>query len=463
MRQHVSNVDEIDVVVLSRDERALPAPVARGIAVQRGVRINLHRVVGTPQPSDTSRWATIARARNVGKQMGRSPWLMFLDDDIELASDTIARLVDALRRRPGHGAMAADYIGESDHGCPTAHVGMGATLFRRAVLDRIRFRCESDRCECQCCCDDMRQLGFGIAYLGAARAWHLKGFPSHHATDLPQSDAAPVRQPSRVIAPRILAAFDRRHYPKFRRIFLESLRATGNNERVTAVAYGLYPSEVHILSREPNVEVLAYPQNNKSPAVRRLQEFRVVIERWDPDTPLAYWDAADVFFQAKLDKLWEQVRDNPDKLLAVEEPKTQFMSQVVAFWTRTIRDPGARRRAFELLSARPFLNSGFAAGTPRSLVPYLEEATNMLSSFTLEGSTDWGDQTAFNLYCHTHPERWKQIEEGWNYCLYSRDPSEFHVRAGQIVSTKGKPVHAVHGTAHSFRQRELVVDMAESR
>jgi hypothetical protein len=104
---------------------------------------------------------------------------------------------------------------------------------------------------------------------------------------------------------------------------------------------------------------------------------------------------------------------------------------------------------------RPFLNAGFAAGTPGKLAAYLRSADEMLHSFTLEGSTDWGDQTAFNLYCHTHPDAWKLVDEGWNYCLFNRDQSDFTVHAGRVRSATGLPVYVVHGTAHSFRQLEL--------
>jgi hypothetical protein len=46
------------------------------------------------------------------------------------------------------------------------------------------------------------------------------------------------------------------------------------------------------------------------------------MQGWDPNTPVAYWDAADVYFQSSLVKLWELVRANSAKLLAVQEPKS---------------------------------------------------------------------------------------------------------------------------------------------
>ena len=100
----------------------------------------IHRVTGPPRPDDANRWQTIARARNQGKSKGQSEWLMFLDDDVALAPGCVARLWEELQRRPAFGALAADYLGESGTDAPPRHVGMGATLFRRAALREIHFR-----------------------------------------------------------------------------------------------------------------------------------------------------------------------------------------------------------------------------------------------------------------------------------------------------------------------------------
>ena len=72
-----------------------------------------------------------------------------------------------------YGALAADYLGEGHEGHVTRHVTMGATLFRRAVLDQIRFRWRDERCECQCCCDDLRRLRWAIDYCPYVKARHL--------------------------------------------------------------------------------------------------------------------------------------------------------------------------------------------------------------------------------------------------------------------------------------------------
>lgn len=452
---------DVDVVILSREEGPLLAPVQRGLDAQPGVRLRVHRVVGQSEPGDENRWATIARLRNAGKRLGSSPWLMFLDDDVELTPGAIHRLVTALAASPRYGALAADYQQRCEPG-PALHVAMGATLFRRSALALIRFRWAHDRCECRCCCDDLRYHGLGIAYCPGVRArhWHDEAeearrpatnpvpaveHPAQAATGHPQRDGC------------VFAAFNRRHFGKFRRHFLDSLRRWGNRERVLVVSYGLYPSERTVLQGLRGVEhVLALPDSGELPPVRRLRDFQTLAEGLPSDTPVAYWDAADVVFQDRLDGLWRTVCDAPDKLAAVREPRSYPYNVAVTAWTQTITDRECRQRAFSLMKERPFLNSGFAAGTAQTMLAYLEEADRLRHSQELRGSTDWGDQMALNLYCHAEPGRWREIEEGWNYCVHDRAPGEVRMRSdGRFVCRRGTPIHAVHGNAHSQRKLEL--------
>jgi hypothetical protein len=143
-------------------------------------------------------------------------------------------------------------------------------------------------------------------------------------------------------------------------------------------------------------------------------------------------------------------------LLAVREPSGYPRNSAVTRWSRTIRDPLWRRRAFDLLKVRPFLNSGFAAGTARVMLAYLREAHRMRHSAELRGSTDWGDQMALNLYCHLEPARWLEIDEGWNYCTHDRTRGEVRVEPdGRVASRRGTQIHVTHGNAHSFRNFEL--------
>jgi hypothetical protein len=298
-------------------------------------------------------------------------------------------------------------------------------------------------------------LGLAIAYLPEARAWHNRTELDHarpdRGCDHRRSESEVAELPGRV-----LAAFDRRHVERFRRQFLGSLRAASNAEPVTAVGYGLYPSEQRILARTPGLELVVRPAGGgcvERPPIRRLRDFADVVASWPEATPAAYWDAGDVIFQSRLATLWTLVRSRPGKLLAVREPVSFPHNPAVRAWTQSIHDPQARRRAFTLLSSRPFLNSGFAAGTAQTLLAYFREADRLIHSPDLRGSTDWGDQTALNLYCHSHPERWHEVDQGWNYCVHDRRSGEVHVRPnGRIVSSTGQPIHVVHGNALSLPQ-----------
>jgi hypothetical protein len=448
---------EVDLVVLSRRAEPLHAAFQERIEAQSraGVMPHLIRVVGAPRPEETHRWQTIARARNEGFALSAAPWVMFLDDDVVLDSGCVRRLVDGLRARPGFAGLAADYLGESTaHGAwsrPDRHIAMGATLFRRAALSQVRFRSEPNKCECQCCCDDLRRLGLAIAYLPGARAWHNRTEPVDHAR--PERGCDHRRDDLSELPGRVLAAFDRRHFERFRRQFLGSLRAAGNDELVAAVGYGLYPSEQRILARTRGLELVARPADGARPPIRRLRDFAAVVASWPEATPAAYWDAGDVIFQSRLTALWTLVWSHPGKLLAVREPVSFPRNPAVRAWTMSIHDLQARRRAFALLSSRPFLNSGFAAGTAQALLAYFREADRMIHSPDLRGSTDWGDQTALNLYCHSDPRRWHEVDQAWNYCVHDRRHGEVHVRPnGRIVASSGRPIQVVHGNALSLPQ-----------
>jgi len=458
----------IDVVILSRDASPLDARVERGLAAQPGVRLHIHRLAQPPDPAHANRWETIAAKRNLGKSLGSSPWLMFVDDDVELAPGTIERLLAALRAAPQYAALAADYRDQYD-GVTATHVAMGATLFRRSALALIRFRWEPGRCECQCCCDDLRRHALGIGYAPGVRALHHQRRMAQ-ASDVRCSKgdirrASPQRTPSEGASSStqsfassgcVLAAFNRRHLGKFLRQFLASLRRAGNREKVLAVGYGLFPSEQSRVNGLPQVSLRALPEAVTMPPIRRLFDFQALLSGVTADTPVAYWDAADVIFQGSLAGLWQIVRQNPDRLLAVREPSGHPRNAAVAKWSRSIRDPGWRQRTFELLKVRPFLNSGFAAGTAGTMLAYLREAHRLRHSAELSGSTDWGDQMALNLYCHLDPDRWLEIDEGWNFCTHDRRRGEVRVQSdGSIASRCGTEIHVAHGNAHSFRNFEL--------
>ena len=457
---------EVDLILLSRDLSPPRDDVWRSVEVQQGLRVRIHRVAGTRCPDDANRWATIARARNEGKRRGSAPWVMLLDDDVVLGAWCVARLVEALQRRPEFAALGADCAGEMSgswgHRDYPRHVGMAATLFRRERLEKLTFRWEPGKCECQCCCDDLRRAGFAIGYLPEAEAWHRRS-PASRVDCPPDSQPAPISDapapPTAAGTPnlpgRILSAFDRRHLRLFRRRFLETLRQSGNDEQVTAVGYGLYPSERNLLARARGVTVVSAP-NDGHPSLRRLRDFQGILARWPEDTPVACWDAGDVIFQGRLAPLWDLVRAHPGQLLTTREQVVFLESPVVRGWVESIQDPDARKRAMGLFTGRPVLNGGFAAGTARVMLKYLREADHLRHSTALRGSTDWGDQTALNLYCHSHPQAWREIPTGWNYCLVGLGPSDFRVRPdGWAERLDGEPLQVVHGNGGTLKHRDL--------
>jgi glycosyltransferase involved in cell wall biosynthesis len=166
-------IPQVDLAMLTRHGGPLHPEVERGFREQRAVNLVVHRIVGSARSQDRCRWDAITRARNEGKLRGSAPWLMFLDDDVVLDPQCISTLVNELARRPAYAALAADYLGESREGAIASHVSMGATLFRRQVLEQLHFAWRDKKCECQCCCDELRRLHWGIDYCQSARARHL--------------------------------------------------------------------------------------------------------------------------------------------------------------------------------------------------------------------------------------------------------------------------------------------------
>jgi hypothetical protein len=448
----------IDLVVLTRDDFPLSPEVRYGIARQTDVRLTVHRIVGRRSDRDRNRWSAIARARNEGKRRGTSAWLMFLDDDVVLAPHCVRVLWDGLRAQPDYAALAADYLNESHGQVACSHVAMGATLFRRAALDRIEFRWLSGKCECLCCCHDLRRQRMGIGYLPEARARHLSGGTRqpHRMTEqsvVASCDGTLSTETGTPPPAYILTAFDRKHYPKFTHRFLSSLRGSGNQETVLAVACGLYPSEQRTLAGLTGVRLTHLSTNGVHIALRRLLEFQRLLEPLPPQTPVAQWDAGDVIFQDRLSELWSLVADNPDRLLIAAEKAGRFVDRVLNRWVSFISDPAARRSASELLSGRAFLNSGFIAGTAATMLRYLKAGQALLQSTALRGVKHWGDQMAANLYCHSDPSRYLEVDDRWNYCLAARSTDEIRLLPeGRFVGPGKESIAVVHGNGGTFKR-----------
>jgi hypothetical protein len=448
----------VDLFVLSARAGPLRDDVRRAIEGQRGVRCRVYRVVGRRQDSDPNRYETIARARNHAKSLGTSSWAMFLDDDVALGSDCVLRLVTALEQLTEWGALAADYLHQSRDRRHVGHVSMGATLFRRSVLEKIRFRWEIGRCECRCCCEDLGKLGWRIGYLPGAAARHLaRGESMSHSVAESQDES--LRAP----APQILAALDANHFSLFHRFFLATYAATGNQLPITVFAYGMSPAQLHLLEGHPLVaRVFARPPGSLSPAIRRVSDFQHVLAQWSPTTPVALWDAGDVLFQQRIDDLWETVRAHPTQLLAVREPATYPRNALLGVWAIRVPDHSLRREVFRVLANRPHFNSGFLAGSVSAFLPYLRFAERFLKVTRL-ARDPWSDQIALNWYCHSRPGRWAEIDERWNYCLAHRRPkilqrrrrhdADWDLRLANLprfVTEQGKTIAVVHGNGSTL-------------
>ena len=253
-----------------------------------------------------------------------------------------------------------------------------------------------------------------------------------------------------------MAAFDRKHYRLFLGRFLATLRETGNNEVVTAVVSGLYPSERQRLASIPNVEVFV-SSGADVPARQRLSDFPSVIANWPDDQPVAYWDAGDVVFQASVAPLWDIARANPDRYLAAREVATAEQNTIAREWVETIRNPKSRARALELYLKSPIINSGFGAGTVKAVKRMLEQTHRLLHSEATMGSTDWGDQTALNLACHSNPDAWLEIPMEWNYCLCWRPRNAYRVRPdGRVQRLDGGVIRAAHGAGGNLSPWDLI-------
>ncbi len=430
----------VDVVLLHRPGDTPKSEVIEAIKRQVGVHVRIHYHVGTRHAADFNRWYTIARARNEMKRCGTEPWIMFVDDDVVLADDCIWQLLRGLAGDPHLGAAGADYANDRARIDRRGHIALGATLWRRSVLARLHFRATEQLCECWCAVLDLRHNGIEIAYIEAAQAKHLK--------------------PDLSIAKRacVLAAFDRRDLRRFEHHFLATLRASGNTEQVLAIGYGLYPSEANALSRLPNLRLQSLPNNGQMVPVRRLHDFARLTAELAGDTPVAYWDVGDVLFQDSLKPLWNLVAANPGKLLAVAEPRGYPLNAVIPAWSLSIREQAARLRAFSLLKNNAFLNSGFAAGSAATMHAYFARGHAMLHGPELLGTSDWGDQMALNIYCHSKPSGWISLDQRWNYCVHDRAVGEVYVGSDSRVYSKTHANLAViHGNARSLRQFALVI------
>lgn len=443
----------VDVVVLTRGSSPIDDRVLCSLRQQEGVNLRIHQVVGTPLPDDPSRWSTIARARNKGRLLGNGAWLMFVDDDVALGRDCVASLIRDLERQPRFGALAADYLGERNTRGISPHVAMGATLFRREVIQDVQFRSTGDRCECQCCCDDLRRRFWGIDYSTNSNAVHLETASTGSSCECEHSASAGE---SPTPHGEILVAFDHSHLHAFKHRFLRTLRASGNSNHVHAVVYGLSPRDLRRLRSLERVTLHPNVPRFGSVARDRLSGFRHVLMDLDANTPVAYWDAGDVIFQSRLDPLWERILRSQNELIVSAEPMVTEENGVYLEWLAGIRDVEVRRNAMQIVHLKPILNGGFAAGTAGRVLSYLEAAF-VLAEEIGNGIFDHGvDQTVMNLHLYGNDDADFCVEDDWSYCLAARYADEYSFRDNVYIDLrKNRPIPVVHGNGSSLRRSAI--------
>jgi hypothetical protein len=163
-------VEKLDILtILAPGESVRPEALA-ALAAPEGIEIRHYFAEGRRFPGEM-RIDAIVRARNAVKQMGEAELAMFLDRDVALPAGAVLRLARMLHEDPSYGALGVDYQSGAGH---AGHVAMGALMFRRAVLDQIRIRAEPGRCECACCCADLRAMGYRVEYAAGLRARHIR-------------------------------------------------------------------------------------------------------------------------------------------------------------------------------------------------------------------------------------------------------------------------------------------------
>lgn len=163
----------VDVLTVLGPGRIIKESVYEALKDQGNVNIN-HYIIQEPPLFNEGRVDAIARARNKAKGFGDSHYVMFLDDDVVLPPSGIEKLIFALFFNRRYAAIGIDYQNITNQPFGRIHVAMGAVMFLRPILEQIHFRTEPNVCECYCCCEDIRRMGYLIDYLPGVQAKHLK-------------------------------------------------------------------------------------------------------------------------------------------------------------------------------------------------------------------------------------------------------------------------------------------------
>ena len=295
----------------------------------------------------------------------------------------------------------------------------------------------------------------GSAISPAARAWHRPdavGRPTIgcrvEGADRPSS---PPERPA-----RILAAFDRNHYDRFRRQFLATLRAWGHREAVTAVTYGLYPGErarlestgVEVVPcRDPGIGPVdaAGPRLPPRPrALARGHARRVLGCRRRPVPGPA---------GSALGPGPRPPREGPRGPRAGGHRRQPGDRAVDSDHPRPRRAPSSLR---DLLRPPRSSTAGFAAGTAGALLDAFRAPKPAPRHLPGRRRALGRPGRAELLHPRRIPGVWQEVPDGWNYCLACRDPRTYRFRGdGRVESLLGRPVHVVHGNGRTLGRAAL--------
>ena len=199
-----------------------------------------------------------------------------------------------------------DVLGQSCAGVPATHVGIGATLFRRDALDLVTFRWEPGRCECICCCDDLRKQLIGIDY--------ADGLVADHVDIGSQSWAA---NNSEHLVPCIFAQVRRSNVSGFMKL-LRELRGVSTGERLLVDAVELSPSQLARL-RVAGVEIIPKTSQEQTSKEQPMSDTIRVLDGLHSLTPIGYFqDFGEVSIECSLSAIWTCVSSNPSRVFDTE-------------------------------------------------------------------------------------------------------------------------------------------------
>jgi hypothetical protein len=218
------------------------------------------------------------------------------------------------------------------------------------------------------------------------------------------------------IRPIVLTCITNEYVEPLREVFIKSLYEVAKfGGRLIVVSYGLSDTEIDSLG-SMGVEVVRFQRDERFLVpIDRLRAFSEILYAQEANTPAAFYDGSDVYFQGPIDSLFEGMENdcltaspeiNP-RLLRDNAPMCRWMGKCAR--GRVLRDSMIEANA-------RVINGGFAAGPARLLAAYCswawEQATGPL------GEVGGADQVV--LTWASELRLWPFSSRGtetWNYTL----------------------------------------------